>query len=91
MTARQIDIRMNNLIKLEEERRAIDDQIEKIKDAIKEEMGDREEVETGKYIIKWTMFIRNQFDSKRFKADHEKLFNQYSKPVESRRFSYKGR
>lgn len=89
MTARQIDIRIKGLAKLEEERKALDEKIEAIKDAIKEEMGDREEVTTGKYIIKWTMYIRNQFDSKGFKADHKGLFEKYSKPVEGRRFSYK--
>lgn len=42
-------------------------------------MGDAETLETPKFIIRWTTYIRNAFDSKAFKAEHAKLYADYTR------------
>lgn len=88
MTLRQVDNRIAKLEALEAEKKLLEAKIAELKEAIQDEMGDNELMETGKYIIKWTFFIKNSFDSKRFKTDHVKLYNEYVTPQEQRRFSY---
>ena len=91
MTARAIEMRIKKLSALEEQKKELEKQIEVVKGQIQEEMGEAETLETPAFIIRWTTFITSRFDSKKFKADHEKLFNQYSKETSSRRFSYSAR
>lgn len=91
MTQRMIDARMKKLEALETQRKELDDQIEAVKAEIQGEMGDDELIETPAYIIRWTFTTSNRFDSKSFKAEHEKMYNQYIKETQSRRFSYAAR
>lgn len=37
--------------------------------------------------VRYTAYTSNRFDSKAFKSTHSALYDQYCKPVESRRFS----
>lgn len=91
MTQRMIDARMKKLEALEAQRKELEDQIEAVKTEIQGEMGDDELIETPAYIIRWTFTSSNRFDSKSFKAEHEKMYNQYLKETQSRRFSYAAR
>ena len=88
MTNRQMDNRMRKLAALEAERSALEDRIAALKDEIVEAMGDAEEVETKSFIVRFKAVISNRFDSKAFKADHEKLYKQYLKTSAYNRFSY---
>ncbi len=88
MTERQIDYRMRKLAELEAQKKDIDAQIDNLKAEITGELGERESLETGRFIIRWAKIISNRFDSKLFKADHAALYGEYTKPCESRRFSY---
>ena len=91
MTQRMIDARMRKLEALEEQRKELESQIEAVKAEIQEEMGDDELIETPGFIIRWTFTSSNRFDSKSFKSEHERMYNQYLKETQSRRFSYAAR
>ena len=60
-----------------------------IREAIKEEMvrQGREELTVGAYIIRYTSVISNRFDSTTFKRLYADLYQDFTKPVSSRRFT----
>lgn len=62
---------------------------EALKDEIKEDLHEKnlEELNTGKYIIRWTSIVSNRFDTTSFKKKFGELYKQFTKPVESKRFS----
>ena len=62
---------------------------EALKDEIKEDLHEKnlEELNTGKYIIRWTSIVSNRFDTTSFKKRFGELYKQFTKPVESKRFS----
>ena len=67
-------------------------EVEALKDEIKAEMQKQntEELEAGKYIIRWTSVLSNRFDSTAFKKVMPELYKSYTKQVSSRRFSVAG-
>lgn len=60
-----------------------------LRDEIKSEMLERdlEELEAGKFIIRWTSVLSNRFDTTAFKKQYGELYRKYTKQVSSRRFS----
>ena len=62
---------------------------EALRDEIKAEMlsRDTEEMEAGRFIIRWTSVLSNRFDTTSFKKEHGDLFKLYTKQSASRRFS----
>ena len=64
-------------------------EITNLEDIIKAEMTAREtdELNVDVYKVRWTAVISTRFDTTAFKSTHADLYNQYSKPVETRRFS----
>ena len=62
---------------------------ESVRDSIKAEMMAQgvEEMEAGKYIIRWTPVLSNRFDSTAFKKLYGDLYKAFTKPVSSKRFS----
>ena len=61
-----------------------------IRDSIKAEMVARntEEMNLGKFIVRFTAVLSSRFDTKRFKeAFGEELYKAYTKEVSSRRFT----
>ena len=48
---------------------------------------DTEELEAGKYIVRWTSVLSNRFDSTAFKKQHSELYKSFTKQVASKRFS----
>ena len=62
---------------------------EALRDEIKAEMltRDTEEMEAGRFIIRWTSVLSNRFDTTTFKKDHAEMYKQYTKQTASRRFS----
>ena len=62
---------------------------EAIRDSIKAEMLERdtEELNAGKYIVRWTSVLSNRFDTTAFKKTYGDLFKAFTKQVESRRFT----
>lgn len=62
---------------------------EALRDEIKAEMNAREteELEAGRFIIRWTLVLSNRFDTTTFKKEHADMYKQYTKQTSSRRFS----
>jgi len=67
-------------------------EVEKLKEEIKAEMTAKktEEMNVGRYIVRWTLVSTNRFDSKAFKAEMAELYDRYVKQTASRRFSIVG-
>lgn len=65
------------------------EQAEAIRDSIKAEMlaRDTEELNAGKYIIRWTSVLSNRFDTTAFKKKYGELYKTFTKQTASRRFS----
>lgn len=89
MTERMIVNRVRKLKELEAQQKEIEQQIAELKKEIKSDMEKKnlEEQKAGDFIIRFTKVISSKFDSKTFKADHSKLYGQYMRTMESRRFS----
>lgn len=64
-------------------------EITTLEDAIKAEMTAQQtnELIVDVFKVRWTPVFSRRFDSTAFKATHAELYAQYSKPVETRRFS----
>ena len=77
------------LRELEEYMDEIKAEADTIRDAIKEEMLDRdiEELEAGQYIVRWTSVLSNRFDTTSFKKIYGDLYKAFTKQTTSRRFS----
>ena len=77
---------------LEELEELIDEakaEAEKLRDDIKGEMKKRntEEMVVGNYIVRWTEYLSNRFDSSAFKKLFPQLYKEFTKEVTSRRFT----
>ena len=62
---------------------------ETLRDEIKMEMLSRntEELETGRYIVRWTSIVSNRFDTTAFKKEHGEMYKLYTKQSTSKRFT----
>jgi predicted phage-related endonuclease len=60
-----------------------------LEDAIKAEMTARntDELQAGMFKVRWTRITSNRFDSSAFKAAAPAIYAQYTKAVETRRFT----
>ena len=89
MTAKAMETKIAELREWEtvlEETKAV---VETLKDELKAEMNLREteEMECGKYIVRFTSVLSNRFDTTAFKKEHAEMYKQYTKQTTSRRFS----
>ena len=62
---------------------------EAIRNTIKAEMQERdtEELQAGRFIIRWTSVVSNRFDSSAFKKVHGDLYKALCRATSSRRFT----
>ena len=62
---------------------------EAIRDQIKAEMlsRDTEELEAGRFIVRWTSVLSSRFDTTAFKKEHAEMYRQYTRQSSSRRFT----
>lgn len=62
---------------------------EAIRDAIKQEMLERdtEELSAGQYIVRWTSVLTSRFDTTAFKKTYGDLYKAFTKQTASRRFT----
>lgn len=81
--------RLKKLESLEAEKAELEKQIDSLKEELKRDMDQKnlEELKVGSFVIRWKKVLSNRFDSKEFQKDHEKLYKQYLKHSESRRFT----
>jgi len=89
MTKAEIEMKVAELQEWEELLEEAKQQAESIRDQLKQEMLERdtEEIETGKYIIRWTSVLSNRFDTTGFKKVYADLYKAYTKQIPSKRFS----
>ena len=92
MTAHELEIKIKELKELEELIEEANAELEAIKDELKDVMHTlgKEEMEVGKYIVRWTSVLSNRFDSTAFKKVLPDVYKAYTKQVTSRRFSISG-
>ena len=89
MSKNEIVAKIEVLKELEALAAEISAEMETVKDAIKEEMNrqNTEELDAGKYIVRWTTTLSNRFDTAAFKKVMPGVYKEYTKQVMTRRFS----
>ncbi|RZT02107.1 hypothetical protein [Cuneatibacter caecimuris] len=89
MTDRMILNRVKKLKELEEQKKEIESQIDALKADIQQDMEEKglEEQKAGDFLVRFTRVLSNRFDSRAFREEHSRLYSQYLKQTESRRFS----
>lgn len=92
MSTVEITSKIEELKELEALIRQAEAEVEALKDEIKAEMTKqgKEEMNAGRYIVRWTNVVSNRFDSATFKKEMAEVYNRYTKQTESRRFSITG-
>lgn len=88
----EMTAKIEQLKELEAIIREAEKEVETLKDEIKAEMTKQntEEMNAGRYTVRWTSVATDRFDSKAFKAEMAELYDRYVKTTESRRFSIVG-
>ena len=89
MSINELEIRIEKLQEWENLAAEATAEAEAIRDSIKAEMLDRntEELQAGRFIVRWSSVISNRFDSSAFKKVHGELYKAFCKAVNSKRFT----
>ena len=89
MSTIEIQAQIESLRVLEELIEEAKAEAETLRDAIKQEMlnRDTEELSAGQYIVRWTSVLSQRFDTTAFKKVMPEVYKAYTKQVTSRRFS----
>ena len=89
MSTTELTAQIESLRALEELIEEAKAEAETLRDAIKQEMLNRDVdiLEAGKYIIRWTSVLSQRFDSTAFKKVMPEIYKAYLKQVSSRRFT----
>lgn len=88
MTMQELEELVEELSRLRAKRDKLDKKIESIETQIKDYMTETEkyEYEGDDWKVSWNLVTSNRFDQKAFQSAHPKLFDQFKKVSESRRF-----
>ena len=89
MSTIEIQAQIEALRSLEELIEEAKAEAETLRDAIKQEMlnRDTEELSAGQYIVRWTSVLSQRFDTTAFKKVMPEVYKAYTKQVSSRRFT----
>ena len=89
MSTSKLAAQIENLRALEELIEEAKAEAETLRDAIKQEMLNRDvdTLEAGKFIVRWTSVLSQRFDSTAFKKVMPDVYKAYTKQVASRRFT----
>ena len=89
MSTIEIQTQIESLRALEELIEEAKAEAEPLRDAIKQEMlnRDTEELSAGQYIVRWTSVLSQRFDTTSFKKVMPDVYKAYTKQVSSRRFT----
>ena len=89
MSTVEIQAQIESLRALEELIEEAKAEAETLRDAIKQEMlnRDTEELSAGQYIVRWTSVLSQRFDTTSFKKVMPEVYKAYTKQVSSRRFT----
>lgn len=88
----EITSKIEQLKELEALIREAEKEVEALKDELKAEMTKQntEEMNAGRYVVRWTNVMSNRFDSTTLKRVMPEVYNMYTKQTASRRFSIVG-
>lgn len=91
MTDRTFDSKVRKLFALQAQVDELEKEMDDLKSEIKTEMlaRDVDNIVTQRYSASWPLIISNKFDTTAFKQAHGRLYKQFTKASESRRFTYK--
>jgi len=91
MTNRQLDNRMKKLEELEAQIKALEKQLESVKDEVKADLEEKNEDEynTGSYVIRYKLVSQKRLDSTSLKSDLPDVYAKYSKESSYKKFTYK--
>ena len=89
MSTIEIQAQIESLRALEELIEEAKAEAETLRDAIKQEMlnRDTEELFAGQYIVRWTSVLSQRFDTTSFKKVMPEIYKAYTKQISSKRFS----
>jgi len=89
MTTQELTKTVRDLKELKAMSADLTAEITTLEDILKAEMAARntDEMTVDVFKIRWTTMTSNRFDNNAFKATHAGLYKEFSKPVETRRFS----
>ena len=89
MSTTELTAQIESLRALEELIEEAKAEAEALRDAIKQEMLNRntEELAAGQYIVRWTSVLSQRFDSTAFKKVMPEVYKSYTKQVSSKRFT----
>ena len=89
MSVNEIEVDVAHMLEWEAVAAEAEAEATAIRDRIKAEMLARgvEELEAGKFIVRWSSVLTNRFDTTAFKKAHGELYKDFVKQVSSRRFS----
>lgn len=89
MSTNNIITKIEELKELEELLEEVKAEADAIRDELKQTMLDRgtEELEAGKYILRYQSIVSNRFDSSAFKKALPDLYKSFTKQSISKRFS----
>ena len=89
MVTRDIATKLALIHALREQKAELQEQITALEDSIKAEMDAHgvSSLTVGKCTAKYTRYFSERFDSTAFRADHEDLYVEYTKPVPASRFT----
>ena len=89
MSTVEIIAKIKKLKEWEELIKEAEAEAEALKDEIKAEMlkHNTEEMNCGRYIVRWTNVLSNRFDSTAFKKVMPDVYKSYVKQVSSRKFT----
>ena len=86
MSTNEITKTAAELMELKRMSEELDAEIATLEDAIKKEMGNREQLIAGAFKVTWKPVTSSRFDAARFKKDHAELSEAYTKVTTARRF-----
>lgn len=89
MSTNEIQVQIESLRALEELIEEAKAEAETLRDAIKQELLNRntEELVAGQYIVRWTSVLSQRFDTTAFKKVMPEVYKAYTKQISSRRFT----
>ena len=88
MIEKTIERKLEELEKIKEEKKNLEEKEEGIKDQIKKELGEKEYKETKNFRIYYTITEAKRFDTEKFKELHKKMYENFLKKSTTRRFSF---
>jgi predicted phage-related endonuclease len=89
MGERAIENRVRKLQEIEAQRKALEEQAEKLKEEIKADMERKgvDEIETPNFSIRWKEIVSNRLDSTALKKALPEIYKQYARQITSKRFT----